>query len=69
MKIIYIGSFRFPIYDAAASRVLNNARALRLYGHEVKFISWVENITIKINPMIIDFITMDLSMLYRMIWI
>ena len=43
MKIIYIGSFRFPIYDAAASRVLNNARALKLYGHEVKFISWGGN--------------------------
>lgn len=40
MKIIYIGSFRLPNYDAAAARVLNVARALRLAGHEVSFISW-----------------------------
>lgn len=40
MKIIYIGSFRLPNGDAAAPRVLNVARALRLAGHEVSFISW-----------------------------
>ncbi len=40
MKIIYIGSFRLPNCDAAAARVLNVARALRLAGHEVRFISW-----------------------------
>lgn len=40
MKIVYIGSFRLPNFDAAAARVLNVARALRLAGHEVSFISW-----------------------------
>ena len=40
MRIVYIGSFRFPNLDAAAARVLNVARALRLAGHEVSFISW-----------------------------
>ena len=40
MKILYIGCFRLPCYDAAASRVLNIARALRAGGHEVSFISW-----------------------------
>lgn len=40
MKIIYLGSFRLPNFDAAAARVLNVARALRLAGHEVRFISW-----------------------------
>ena len=40
MRIIYVGAFRFPKYDAAAARVLNNARALRACGHDVKIISW-----------------------------
>ena len=40
MRIIYIGSFRLPNGDAAAARVLNIARALRLAGHEMSFISW-----------------------------
>lgn len=40
MKIVYVGAFRFPDNDAAAARVLNNARALRQCGHEVAFISW-----------------------------
>jgi glycosyltransferase involved in cell wall biosynthesis len=40
MKIIYVGAFRFPKYDAAAARVLNNARALRECGHDVEIISW-----------------------------
>ena len=40
MKIIYIGSFRLPNCDAAAARVLNVARALRLAGHEVSFVIW-----------------------------
>lgn len=40
MNILYIGSFRLPCYDAAASRVLNIARALRAVGHDVNFISW-----------------------------
>lgn len=40
MRIVYIGAFRFPNHDAAAARVLNVARAMRLSGHEVSFISW-----------------------------
>ena len=40
MRIVYIGTFRFPNHDAAAARVLNVARAMRLSGHEVSFISW-----------------------------
>ena len=40
MNVIYLGSFRLPNYDAAASRVLNVARALREGGHQVTFISW-----------------------------
>lgn len=40
MRIVYIGPFRLPNFDAAAARVLNVARALRLAGHEVSFISW-----------------------------
>lgn len=40
MRIIYCGSFRLPNYDAASARVLNVARALRLAGHEISFISW-----------------------------
>ena len=40
MKILYLGCFRLPNYDAAAPRVLNNARAMLLCGHDVSFISW-----------------------------
>ena len=40
MNVIYLGSFRLPNFDAAAARVLNIARALRLAGHKVNFISW-----------------------------
>lgn len=40
MRIIYLGAFRLPCYDAAAARVLNVARSLRMAGHEVHFISW-----------------------------
>ena len=40
MRVLYIGAFRFPCFDAAAARVLNVARSLRLAGHEVCFISW-----------------------------
>ena len=40
MKIIYLGPFRLPNGDAAAARVLNVAKTLRLAGHEVSFISW-----------------------------
>lgn len=38
--IVYVGPFRFPDGDAAAARVLNNARALRLAGHNVDFLSY-----------------------------
>ena len=40
MRILYIGAFRLPNYDAAAARVLNIARALRACGHDISFISW-----------------------------
>lgn len=40
MKIIYTGAFRFPAQDAAAARVLSNAKAIRSLGHEVAIISW-----------------------------
>lgn len=40
MRIIYIGSFRFPTFDAAAARVLNNAKAIAKSNHEVSVISW-----------------------------
>ena len=40
MRFFYIGSFRLPNGDAAAARVLNVARTLRLAGHQVSFISW-----------------------------
>lgn len=40
MVIVYLGSFRFPKGDAAAARVLNVAKALRMAGHNVSFISW-----------------------------
>ena len=40
MNIVYVGAFRLPNLDAAAPRVLNNAKALRQLGHDVKFISW-----------------------------
>lgn len=40
MRIVYCGSFRLPLFDAAASRVINIARTLRLAGHDVFFISW-----------------------------
>ena len=40
MNIVYIGAFRLPDLDAAAPRVLNNAKAFRALGHNVRFISW-----------------------------
>lgn len=40
MRIVYCGCFRLPNFDAAAPRVLNNAKAFYALGHEVKFISW-----------------------------
>lgn len=40
LHILYTGPFRFPEGDAAAARVLNNARALRLAGHRVGFLSY-----------------------------
>jgi len=49
--IIYTGAFRFPIGDAAASRVLSNAKVLRELGHNVVFLSWggVPNVLDKFN--------------------
>lgn len=40
MRIVYCGAFRLPCFDAAAPRVLNNAKAFRVAGHDVSFISW-----------------------------
>lgn len=40
MKILYVGGFRFPHYDAAAARVLNNGRIMSMLGHDVSYISW-----------------------------
>lgn len=40
MEIIYMGAFRLPNLDAAAPRVLNNAKVFRKLGHKVRFISW-----------------------------
>lgn len=40
MNIIYTGPFRFPTGDAAAARVLNNGKLLRLLGYNVTYISW-----------------------------
>lgn len=39
-SIVYIGPFRFPNYDAASARVLNNAKLFRSIGFDVSFISW-----------------------------
>lgn len=38
--IIYTGAFRFPNGDAAAPRVLNNAKILRELGYKVIFVSF-----------------------------
>lgn len=38
MKIIYIGGFELPDKNAAAQRVMTNAKLLREIGHEVLFI-------------------------------
>ena len=40
MRVVYCGAFRLPCFDAAAQRVLNNAKSFRALGHEVYFISW-----------------------------
>lgn len=40
MRFLYIGPFRFPNGDAAASRVLNNIRILKAIGHEVDVLSF-----------------------------
>lgn len=40
MNVIYIGCFRLPNHDAAAPRVLNIARIMKMCGHQVSFISW-----------------------------
>ena len=40
MNIVYLGPFRFPIFDAAAARVLNNAKCMQSIGHNVFVVSW-----------------------------
>ncbi len=39
-NILYVGPFRFPAGDAAAARVLNNAKILKILGYNVTIISW-----------------------------
>lgn len=39
MRILYVGAFRFPFFDAAAARVLNVGKALRDNGHSIEYIS------------------------------
>ena len=39
-NVIYIGAFRFPQGDAAASRVLNNGKLLKELDYNITFISW-----------------------------
>ena len=39
-NIIYTGAFRFPEGDAAAARVLSNAKILKALGYKVTFVSW-----------------------------
>lgn len=43
LRILYLGPFRFPEGDAAASRVLNNARLFRDLGHSVHILSFGGN--------------------------
>ena len=40
MRFIYLGPFRFPKSDAAAARVLNNAKILMTLGHDVRVLSF-----------------------------
>lgn len=40
MTVLYTGAFRFPASDAAAARVLNNAKILRELDYDVVFISF-----------------------------
>lgn len=40
MRFLYIGAFRFPKGDAAAARVLNNAKILMTLGHDVRVLSF-----------------------------
>ncbi len=39
MKIIYVGAFRFPYFDAASARVLNVGKSFRVAGHDVEYIA------------------------------
>lgn len=40
MRFLYLGPFRFPNGDAAASRVLNNARLIRDLGYNIRILSF-----------------------------
>lgn len=42
-RFFYTGAFRFPNKDAAAARVIGNAKVLRKLGHEVIFLGWEES--------------------------
>ena len=39
-KVIYTGAFRFPYFDAASARVVNNIKLIKNLGYEVMVISW-----------------------------
>lgn len=38
MRILYVGGFEMPDRNAAAQRVLANAKAMRAIGHDVRFV-------------------------------
>jgi hypothetical protein len=42
-RFFYTGAFRFPNKDAAAARVIGNAKVLKKLGHEVVFLGWEES--------------------------
>ncbi len=48
-KILYVGGFILPDKNAAASRVINNAKALNKNGNEVIFINYDENCNFKVE--------------------
>ena len=47
-RFFYTGAFRFPNKDAAAARVIGNAKVLRKLGHEVIFLGWEESLENKV---------------------
>ncbi|MCU4550033.1 glycosyltransferase [Acinetobacter pittii] len=47
-RFFYTGAFRFPNKDAAAARVIGNAKVLRKLGYEVIFLGWEESAVNKV---------------------